>query len=72
MKISKEREELRHKTKDALYDELLLLKKEQLNLRFQKASGQLENTAQIRRIRRKIARIKTILHQNKHHLAALR
>lgn len=46
-------------TKDQLKDEVLKLKKEQLNLRFQKATGQLENTARIRQIRRDIARLKT-------------
>ena len=44
---------------DQLDDQLAKLKKEQFNLRFQRASGQLENTAQIRLIRRDIARIKT-------------
>ena len=44
---------------DQLDDQLVKLKKEQFNLRFQKASGQLENTARIRIIRRDIARIKT-------------
>jgi large subunit ribosomal protein L29 len=47
-------------TKDQLKDELLKLKKEQFNLRFQRATGQLENTARIRQIRRDIARLKTI------------
>jgi large subunit ribosomal protein L29 len=55
-------EDLRGKTKDQLTDELLGLRKEQFNLRFQKASGQLENTARIREVRRDIARIKTVLH----------
>jgi len=44
---------------DQLDDQLAKLKKEQFNLRFQRASGQLENTARIRLIRRDIARIKT-------------
>ena len=47
-------------TDDQLYDELIKLKKEQFNLRFQKASGQLENTARVRQVRRDIARIKTM------------
>lgn len=47
-------------TVDQLEDELVKLKKEQFNLRFQRASGQLENTARFRQIRRDIARIKTI------------
>ena len=50
------------KTSDELNDSLLGLKKEQFNLRFQKASGQLENTARVRQVRRDIARIKTVLH----------
>ena len=45
---------------DQLKDELAKLKKEQFNLRFQKATGQIENTAHIRRIRRDVARIKTM------------
>ncbi|CAN5548065.1 50S ribosomal protein L29 [soil metagenome] len=47
-------------TKDQLSDELVKLKKEQFNLRFQKATGQVENTSIIRNIRRDIARIKTV------------
>ncbi len=53
--------DLRTKTEDELKDSLLDLKKERFNLRFQKASGQLENTARVRQVRRDIARIKTIL-----------
>ena len=53
--------ELRGRTGDQLREQLLDLKKEQFNLRFQKASGQLENTARVRQVRRDIARIKTIL-----------
>ena len=56
-------EELRHMTIDQLDDEVLKLKKEQFNLRFQRASGQLENTARVRVVRRDIARIQTILAQ---------
>jgi len=52
--------DLRTKTPDELSDELLKLKKEQFNLRFQRATGQLENTARVRQIRRDIARIKTV------------
>ena len=52
--------EVRDLTPDQLDDELLKLKKEQFNLRFQKATGQLENTARFRQIRRDIARIKTV------------
>ncbi len=54
-------EDLRQKTEDELGDELLGLRKEQFNLRFQAANGQLENTARQRQLRRDIARIKTIL-----------
>lgn len=46
-------------TPDQLKDELIKLKKEQFNLRFQKATGQIENTSRVRQIRRDIARIKT-------------
>ncbi len=46
-------------TADQLSDELLKLKKEQLNLRFQQASGQLENSARIKQVRQTIARLKT-------------
>lgn len=55
--------ELKTKTPDELTSELASLKKEQFNLRFQRASGQLENTARVRQVRRDIARIKTILGQ---------
>lgn len=53
--------DLRAKSVDQLKDRLVELKKEQFNLRFQKASGQLENTAQVQTVRREIAVIKTIL-----------
>ena len=53
--------DLRTKTADELNDQLLTLKKEQFNLRFRRASGQLENTARVGLVRRDIARIKTIL-----------
>lgn len=56
-------EDLRQKTDDELGDQLLDLKKEQFNLRFQAASGQLENTARVREVRRDIARIKTLLNE---------
>jgi large subunit ribosomal protein L29 len=55
--------ELRGRTTDQLAEQLLQLKKEQFNLRFQKATGQLENTARVREVRRDIAKIKTILGQ---------
>ncbi len=50
-------------TDDQLSDELLKLKKEQFNLRFQKATGQLENTSRVRIVRRTIAKIKTVQSQ---------
>jgi len=53
------------KTVDELTDELGRLKKEQFNLRFQAATGQLEKTARIRQVRRDIARIKTIAAQKR-------
>lgn len=53
--------DLRTKTADQLKEDLQALQKSQFNLRFQQASGQLENTAQFRQNRRQIAAIKTIL-----------
>jgi len=53
-------EQVRDLTLDQLQDELIKLKKEQFNLRFQAATGQLENTARARQVRRDIARVKTI------------
>jgi len=50
---------------DQRQDELLKLKKEQFNLRFQVATGQLENTARFRAIRRDIARLKTIMRETR-------
>jgi len=55
--------DVRAKTVDELKDALVQLRKESFNLRFQAASGQLENTARFRQVRRDIARIKTVLHQ---------
>ena len=55
--------DLRPKTQDQLTYDLASLKKEQFNLRFQKATGQLEKTARVRIVRRYIARIKTIAAQ---------
>jgi large subunit ribosomal protein L29 len=52
-------------TIDQIDDEVLKLKKEQFNLRFQRATGQLENTARVRLIRRDIARLKTIAAQKR-------
>ena len=56
-------QDLRGKSADELEGRLADLKKEQFNLRFQKASGQLANTAQFSKVRREIAQIKTILSQ---------
>lgn len=61
MSTSKQRvSDLRAQSEDQLNEEVLKLKKEQFNLRFQKATGQLENTARSKQIRRDIARIKTV------------
>lgn len=62
--------DLRTKTDDELRDQLLQLRKEAFNLRFQQASGQLENTARRRDVRRDIARLKTILAQRRPSAAA--
>ncbi|HEX4078042.1 MAG TPA: 50S ribosomal protein L29 [Rhizomicrobium sp.] len=53
--------DLRSQTPDELGDALAKLKKEQFNLRFQRANGQLENTSRVRVVRRQIARIQTVL-----------
>ena len=55
--------DLRAKTERQLQDDLVELEKERFNLRFQAASGQLENTARVRLVRRDIARIKSVLPQ---------
>lgn len=55
--------DVRDLTPDQLNDELVKLKKEQFNLRFQRATGQLENTARVRQVRRDIARILTVARQ---------
>jgi large subunit ribosomal protein L29 len=57
--------DVRAKTDDELKQQLADLAKEEFNLRFQKASGQLENTARVRQVRRDIARVKTIQAQRK-------
>jgi large subunit ribosomal protein L29 len=57
--------DVRVMTVDQIDDEVLKLKKEQFNLRFQRATGQLENTARVREVRRDIARLKTILRQKR-------
>ncbi len=56
-------QELRDKTPDQLREELANLKKESFNLRFQQATGALENASQMRRVRRDAARVKTILNE---------
>ena len=60
MKTSQRISDLRVMSADQLQDEILRLKKEQFNLRFQRATGQLENVGRVREVRRDIARIKTI------------
>lgn len=55
--------ELRDKTPDQLREELASLKKEAFNLRFQQATGQLENTARMRSVKRDAARVKTVLNE---------
>ena len=56
-------QDVRKKSVDQLKDELVKLKKEQFNLRFQTATGQLEKTARVKEVRRDIARVKTILRE---------
>jgi large subunit ribosomal protein L29 len=63
MKSTKRLSDLKTMTPDQLTDELLALKKEQFNLRFQRATGQLENTGRVREVRRDIARVKTLARQ---------
>ena len=58
-------EDVRAKTIDELGDQLNELNKESFNLRFQAASGQLENTARVRQVRRNLAQIKTVLNEKK-------
>ncbi len=58
-------EDARAMTKDQIEDEILKLKKEKFNLRFQRATSQLEKPARVREVRRTIARLKTILNQKK-------
>ncbi|MGV6838632.1 MAG: 50S ribosomal protein L29 [Planktomarina sp.] len=55
--------ELREKTPEQLREDLTALKKESFNLRFQQATGQLENTARMRQVKRDAARVKTILNE---------
>ncbi|HWV52898.1 50S ribosomal protein L29 [Pseudorhodoplanes sp.] len=58
-------EDIKVMTVDQIDDEVLKLKKEQFNLRFQRATGQLENTSRVRQVRRDIARLKTVARQKK-------
>jgi large subunit ribosomal protein L29 len=69
-KQKKASEDLRHKTPDQLRDKLSDLRKEQFNLRFQKATGQLEKTSRVRKVRRDIARIETVLSEKSKQSAA--
>jgi large subunit ribosomal protein L29 len=57
-------DDIRAMSSDQVIDEIARLKKEQFNLRFQRASGQLENTARVRQVRRDIARLTTIAAQD--------
>ncbi len=65
MKSTSRLSDLRVMTEDQLSDEALKLKKEQFNLRFQKASGQLQDTARVRVVRRDIARVMTVAAQKR-------
>ena len=60
-----EASDIRTKTDDELKDQLIQLKKEQFNLRFQKANGQLESTSRVRQVRRDIARVSTVVSERK-------
>ena len=65
MKTSSRLSDIRVMTEDQLNDEALKLKKERFNLRFQKASGQLQDTARVRIVRRDIARVMTVAAQKR-------
>ena len=62
--------ELRGKTPDQLRDQLVSLKKEAFNLRFQQATGQIENTARMRVVRRDVARVMTVMNEKARAAAA--
>ncbi|MGY9047784.1 50S ribosomal protein L29 [Puniceibacterium antarcticum] len=62
--------ELHDKTPDQLREELVSLKKEAFNLRFQQATGQMENTSRMKIVRREVARVKTVLNQKAANAAA--
>ncbi len=66
MKHKQRLSDLKVMSKDQLEQEFLNLKKEQFNLRFQRATGQLENTARVRVVRRDIARIKSLSAEKRH------
>ena len=57
--------DIRTKSDDELGDEIISLKKEAFNLRFQQASGQLENTSQMRQVRRDIAKVNTVINERR-------
>jgi large subunit ribosomal protein L29 len=63
MKSTQRLSDLKAMSPDQLQDQLLSLKKEQFNLRFQRATGQLENTSRVREVRRDIARVRTLQRQ---------
>jgi large subunit ribosomal protein L29 len=65
-------QELHTKTPDELRSQLVALKKEAFNLRFQQATGQLENTARMRVVRRGVARVSTVLNQKAAEAAAVK
>ena len=65
MKAKSRLSDLKTMTDDQREGEILALKKEQFNLRFQRATGQLENTSRVRVVRRDIARVKTLAAQNR-------
>ena len=65
MKADQRLSDIKAMTDDQLSDEVQKLKKEQFNLRFQRATGQLENTARVRVVRRDIARVKTFAAQKR-------
>lgn len=58
-------EEVRAKSADELQEKLMSLKKEAFNLRFQQATGQLENTSRVGQVRRDIARVKTVINEQR-------
>ncbi|HYY84133.1 MAG TPA: 50S ribosomal protein L29 [Beijerinckiaceae bacterium] len=64
MKSTQRLSDIKAMSQDQLSDELLNLKKEQFNLRFQRATGQLENTGRVREVRRDIARVRTLQRQS--------